>query len=105
MAGRSKVKITVVKKLNGKDMFGDNPPVEGTALPECDAVQLGQEFISDEKGSCPPGMCPWAFADIQRDLTHLRLGGDFPWVKKPGQQLASCTDGFRPVIFKLERMD
>ncbi len=104
MAGRSKVKITVVKKLNFTEMFGEEPPVEGTALPECDRFQVGQEFISDESGSCPAGFCAWAFADIQRDVTHLRLGGDFPWVKNPGQQLASCTDGFRPVIFKLERI-
>lgn len=105
MAQRSKVKITVVKKLNFAEMFGSNPPVEGTALPECDKLQVGQEFISDEMGSFPAGFCPWAFADIQRDITHLRLGGNFPWTRNPGQQLACCTDGFRPVIFKLERIE
>ena len=44
------------------------------------------------------------FADIQRDLIHLRLGGDYPWFKENGAILASCTDGARPVIFKLERV-
>jgi len=98
------VKITVVKKLHNKDMFGDNPPLGFTAVPQCDKLEVGQEFISEE-GSCPPGFCAWAFADIQRDIIHLRLGGDFPWIKEKGAALSSCTDGVRPVIFKLERIE
>ncbi len=97
------VKITVVKKIHNKDMFGDNPPAEFTGVSPCDKVELGQEFISVE-GSYPPGMCAWAFADIQRDIIHLRLGGDFPWIKEKGTVLSSCTDGCRPVVFKLERI-
>lgn len=100
----AKVKITVVKKVNTKDLFGDNLPVQSTIAPECTAVQLGQEFTS-EKGGCPEGFCPWAFADIQRDIVHLLFSGDFPWVKEKGTQLSCCTDGFRPVIFKLERIE
>ena len=30
----AKVKITVVKKVNNKDMFGDNPPFNFTVVPE-----------------------------------------------------------------------
>jgi len=100
----AKVKITVVKKLNNKEMFGNQPPVESTLPPECNRLELGQEFISDE-GKCPEGFCSWAFADIQRDIAHLRFGGDFPWIKQKGMMLSSCTDGVRPVIFKLERID
>ena len=100
----AKVKITVVKKLNRKDIFGDKPPVSSDDAPECERLQTGQEFISEE-GRCPPDFCAWAFADIQRDITHLRLGGDFPWVKEKGTVLSCCTDGARPVIFKLERIE
>jgi uncharacterized repeat protein (TIGR04076 family) len=99
-----KVKITVVKKVHNKDMFGDNPPVEFTNNPVCDKVEEGQEFISDG-GNCPEGFCAWAFSDIQRDITHLRLGGDYPWIKQKGAVLACCTDGVRPVVFKLERIE
>ena len=99
-----KVKITVVKKLHNKDMFGDKSPVEFTNNPVCDKVELGQEFIS-EGGACPEGFCAWAFADIQRDITHLRLGGEYPWIKDKGKVLVCCTDGVRPVIFKLERFE
>ena len=95
------VKITVVKKIDNREMFGDNPPVAFSIASPCDRVEEGQEFIS-ENGACPPGFCTWAFADIQRDITHLRFGGDFPWIKEKGKMLSSCTDGVRPVIFKLE---
>ena len=100
----AKVRITVVKKLNNKDMFGDNPPVSFNIPPECDRLEVGQEFISDI-GKYPAGFCAWAFADIQRDITHLSLGGDFPWIIEKGAILSCCTDGVRPVIFKLERME
>jgi len=100
----AKVKITVVKKINNKDMFGDNPPAECTAAPECDKLEVGQEFISEE-GDYPPGFCAWAFADIQRDIIHLLFGGSYPWIKEKGVTLSSCTDGCRPVIFKLERIE
>ena len=101
----AKVKITVVKTINNKDIFGDNPPV-GFKIPrECDRLEVGQEFIVDEVGGFPFGFCPWAFADIQRDIIHLRYGGDFPWMKERGVNLSCCTDGIRPVIFKLERIE
>jgi uncharacterized repeat protein (TIGR04076 family) len=99
----AKVKITVAKKLHNKDVFGDNPPADFTSVPQCDRLQLGQEFVS-EAGECPAGFCSWAFADIQRDITHLRFGGDFPWMEEKGVALSCCTDGVRPVIFKLERL-
>ncbi len=98
-----KVKITVVKKLNNKDMFGDNPPLHFNMPPECDRLQLGQEFIVD-RFECPAGFCNWAYADIQRDIVHLALGGDYPWIKEKGAILSCCTDGVRPVVFKLERI-
>jgi uncharacterized repeat protein (TIGR04076 family) len=99
----AKVKITVMKKLNYKEVLGPNPQVTFTGAPECDRLEVGQEFISDE-GRFPNGFCAWAFADIQRDITHLRLGGDYPWTREKGTVVSCCTDGFRPVIFKLERM-
>jgi uncharacterized repeat protein (TIGR04076 family) len=97
----AKVKITVLKKLNNKELFGDRPPLTFTGAAECDRLAVGQEFIS-ENGQMPQGFCAWAFADLQREITHLRFGGDFPWIKEKGAILSSCTDGARPVIFKLE---
>jgi uncharacterized repeat protein (TIGR04076 family) len=98
------VKITVVKKISNKEMFGDNPPVGFNVTPECGRVEEGQEFIVEE-GKFPPGFCSWAFADIHRDIIHLRFGGNFPQIKEKGAMLSCCTDGIRPVIFKLERIE
>ncbi|MBI4768225.1 MAG: TIGR04076 family protein [Deltaproteobacteria bacterium] len=103
----SQLKITVVKKVNTNDLFGNNPPLtakENRMTPECDRFKTGQEFILDNI-DCPPGFCTWAFADIQRDIAHLFFRGNYPWVKEKGATLACCTDGFRPVIFKIERIE
>ena len=98
------VKITVVKRMDNRQLFGDKPPLEFTGIGQCDRLKDGQEFICKE-GAYPEGFCSWAYADIQRDIIHLRLGGDFPWFKEKGAILSSCTDGARPVIFKLERIE
>ncbi len=99
----NKVKITVVKKIDNREIFGDEPPLEFTAAPQCDQLEVGQEFMADI--GCPPGFCGWAYADIQRDIVHLLFGGNFPWMKEKGTILSCCTDGVRPVIFKLERVE
>jgi len=103
----AKAKITVVKKINNKDLYGENPPApfdEKRIAPECDRFELGQEFVVDNP-NCPPGFCHWAFADIQRDLVHILWGGYFPWMKEKGVIISCCTDGLRPVVFKIESIE
>ena len=103
----AKVKITVVKKVNIKDLYGENPPAtfeESWITPECDRFSVGQEFLVDSH-NCPPGFCNWAFSDIQRDLVHILYGGYYPWMKEKGVAISCCTDGLRPVIFKIERIE
>jgi len=97
----SDVKITVLKKLETGDIFEEYAAEEAQST--CDAVRLGDEFISKAMG-IPEGFCSWAWADIQRDVVHLALGGEFPWMKKEGTMISCCTDGLRPVLFKLERI-
>ena len=97
----SDVKITVIKKLETGDIFEEYATKE--AQPACDAVRLGEEFVSKAMG-IPEGFCSWAWTDIQRDVVHLALGGEFPWMKKKGTMISCCTDGLRPVLFKLERI-
>jgi uncharacterized repeat protein (TIGR04076 family) len=102
----AKVKVTVIKKTDIRDLFGDNPPAKinpKMIKPQCERFEVGQEFIMEL--SCPPGFCSWAFADIQRDIIHILMGGDYPWVEEKGTAIACCTDGFRPVIFKIERIE
>jgi uncharacterized repeat protein (TIGR04076 family) len=101
----TKVKISVVKSFSKKDVFGEELPdyLKG-ALDVCDTHRPGQEYFFDGTG-CPEGICAWAFADIFRDILHLWKGGDFPWVGKPGVMYSTCTDGKKPVVFKLERVE
>ncbi len=104
MSDRSKVKITVLKRLNTKEIFGDSPPL-GQAIEACDLFKVGQEFIVGEDGRMPEGFCHWAWNDLYKVTTTLRFGGDFPWMKEKGTSISCCTDGFRPVIFKVERIE
>ena len=105
MADISKVKITVLKKLSTKQIFGDNPPLGQPIEEACDEFKVGQEFIVDEDGEMPEGFCPWAWNDIFSAVTTLRFGGNFDWMKEQGTQISCCTDGFRPVIFELRRIE
>ena len=99
-----KVKITVVKRLNRDEIHGDADPgcsAEMDAL--CPVFTEGQEFITD--GNQPEGFCRGAWADIFRHTRVLMWGGHYPWMNEDGKYLTCCTDGFRPVIFRLERLD
>ncbi|MGD2142748.1 MAG: TIGR04076 family protein [Candidatus Bathyarchaeota archaeon] len=95
------VKITILKKLETGDIFEEHAVEE--AQPSCPAVQVGNEYVSTNM-AMPEGFCSWAWADIQRDVVHLAMGGDFPWMKERGKMISCCTDGLRPVLFKLERL-
>lgn len=98
------VKITVAKKLSTANVFGPKAPKISEAVEDvCPRFKEGDVYLS-EKGSCPQGFCSWAFADIQRDIAHLRFGGSYPWLQEQGVAYSCCTDGLRPVIFRLERV-
>ena len=62
----------------------------------------GQEF--DVDGNKPEGFCVWAWNDLFKSLSVLHFGGNLPWAEE-GKMIACCTDGIRPVSFKLERID
>ena len=101
------VKITVIDKIARKDFqkqygvldFKDN---DDTA---CDKFKIGDTFIFRSGEGVPSGFCSWAWADIQRDVVAVKSGANFSHMKTPGTQIACCTDGLRPVFFKIERID
>jgi uncharacterized repeat protein (TIGR04076 family) len=95
------VKITVVKKVSNPEVF--RRYADRGAQPSCETVEVGMEFVSQGM-AMPPDFCSWAWADIQRDVAHLAMGGDFQWMKQRGTMITCCTDGLRPVVFKLERI-
>ena len=108
MVNMAKVKITVFKRVDPSVIFdGKVPNRPGTDEPYtvCSAFEEGQVFYS-ESGEKPEGFCSWAWRDIYKDMSVLNFGGNFweNWMK-PGEMLTCCTDGVRPVSFKLERIE
>ena len=103
MVESDRVKITVLKKTDSKQIFGGDSPV-GHAIEACSVFREGQEFIVEEDGKMPEGFCSWAWNDIYKTVTTLRFGGNFPWMEEKGTGVFCCTDGFRPVIFEIRRI-
>jgi len=101
MAQSWDVKVTVVARLVVPEAVAQT----GTGdWQPCQRFSEGQEFIIDGKAiDPPPGFCGWAWADLNRHVVTLARGGSFHG-SKPGTTMVACTDGYRPVIFKLERI-
>lgn len=97
----AKVKITVAKRMSNEDLIAEYG--KGVAS-LCEAVKEREEFISEDF-AMPEGFCPWAWADIQRDVAVLACGGNFSWMTPGGVGVSCCTDGLRPVVFVLERLE
>jgi len=102
----AKVRITVMKKVLHQDLIDEyleqSAKKRGFGL--CSAFEEGQEFIL-EGMNYPEGFCHWAWADIQRDVMMVLFGQGFPWVEPKATAITCCTDGFRPVTFKVERIE
>jgi len=99
----SKCKITVLKMTVNQDLADEYLDVEGEFGP-CERFQAGQEFIIEQPFGMPEDFCPWAWADIRKEILSIATGADKPWMKQPGTEIAGCTDWFRPVYFKIERV-
>ena len=99
-------KITVIKRMLNKDLAEEyiKNPVE-----PCPFFKDGQEFIVPFSQK-PEGFCDWAWNDISKIVVSLARGGNFSsdifdgWMKDDKSMIACCTDGIRPVVFKVERI-
>ena len=101
----AQVKITVVKRLDFDAIHADSDLGCSANMDSvCDQFHEGQEFVTDTT-KVPEGFCPGAFVDIFRFVSGLRSGANYPWMNEPGKALVCCTDGFRPVVFRLERIE
>ena len=92
------VRITVQKKL-----FHPELVAEFAADPEkwtpCSHFEVGDSFVTDpdQPWKMPEGFCGWAWADIQKTVYGMARGGQDSFV-------TCCTDGYRPVVFSLEKL-
>ena len=109
MANLRKVKITVIRRECYKDLqkqYLSNP----NAGP-CTKFQDGQEFIIDKNDyfnmMAGHTFCSEAWACISHYIYAALQGGSIMtgWTNDERMMIASCNDGTRPVIFKIERLD
>jgi uncharacterized repeat protein (TIGR04076 family) len=100
----SRCKITVVKRAVHQDLIDAYISDTREDFGRCPFFEDDQEFLIEGFPSKPEGFCDWAWADIQRDVVTVMFGGGYPWVRQPGSAITCCTDGFRPVVFKVERI-
>ena len=90
-----RVKITVLRKEFYPD-FADEYLTEGREAGPCGLLNVGGAQM-------PEGFCPWAWIDIYHSVTSVAAGGTYkPWNRKDGQTIVCCTDGIRPVVFRVE---
>jgi len=101
-----KVKISVLKRLNPHQVFGEELPATPVEQPfgPCQAFKDGQEFIVDSPRMPQDFPCSSAWQTIYHYIRELLWDVDIPWYKEGNVVIPSCIDGLRPVIFKLERI-
>ncbi len=99
-------RITVLRRTLHADLAKEYCRDEVTP---CASWREGQEFVTTF--AKPHGFCDWAWNDIHKYVAVLLAGGGFSgaifdgWMKNDKTMIACCTDGIRPVIFKLEGME
>lgn len=101
----SKCKITVVKRTLNQDLIDQYVSKARGDFAQCQVYEDGQEFLIEDFPLKPDGFCDWAWADIHRDVVAVMFGGSYPWIEQPGTAITCCTDGLRPVVFRVEAIE
>jgi uncharacterized repeat protein (TIGR04076 family) len=90
--GRFKCRITVLRNDFHPDLDRAHPYGESAA---CSRFEVGQVFVTDNPWDPPAGFCPWAWGDLRPVIQWIHAGN-------PTVTVSCCTDGLRPVFFRLE---
>ena len=90
-----KCKIVVIKKVIFQDLYEKYSNQKGSI---CSVFDEGQEFIVTSPYRPPENFCAWAWADIRPSIHSVYFGG-------AKSSVACCTDGYRPVVFNVERIE
>lgn len=99
------LRITVVRVMEPKDIIGKDFILEtGKPIEKCGFFDEGDQFIVPESGLMPEGFCQHAYHSLYRYLDTLRLGGGYKDWTGEDVIYGACSDGIRPVIFKIERL-
>jgi len=87
-------KLTVLRRGFEKEYADKYRNGQGAPCPR---FKDGQEFTIASHWALPAGFCEWAWGDIRTYIHDVFAGGV--------TTIACCTDGIRPVFFKIERID
>jgi len=100
-------KITIIERSFRKEYVEQYVEEERKkTLGPCEVFTEGQTFIVDAAVSMPQGFCPWAWNDIYKVLVAYYANGSFDMWNQGGHTIiACCTDGTRPVYFKIEKIE
>ena len=98
-------KITILKRTINQDLIDEYLEDEFKSIGLCECFRDGQEIVIEDHSVVPEGFCASAWADIRKDILTAALGGNMPGIKQRGVFITRRTDWFRPVVFKVERMD
>lgn len=88
-------KISVIRLDFNEDLYKEYPYGHAS---QCGRLSVGQEFISTSRWELPNGLCAWAWRDLLPMIQSYHEGRNHPSV-------SCCTDGLRPVTFKLEKVE
>jgi len=101
-----KCKITVLKTSFNKDYVDLYVEAERKkTLGPCEVFKEGQEFVVDAVSGPPPGFCAWAWDDLYKVIVAYFAGGKFGMWYEGKVIIACCSDGTRPVYFKIEGLE
>ena len=100
------VKITVLKKTRSEDLIAQFAADKDYCA--CEYLEEGQVFSFNDHTK-PADFCDEAWRVIYPYALALHAGGgnfyDGGWVNGGKMAICSCSDGLRPVFFKLEAQD
>jgi uncharacterized repeat protein (TIGR04076 family) len=103
MDKRMPLKITVIRKMNAREVFGEKlSEIVNEGHHTCRRTKVEQEFIVQEDGLMPSGFCSYAWHDIYAQVATLQFGAHYPSMKRKGEFFCTCHDGVHPVFYKLE---
>ncbi len=101
----SSVEITVIKVLYDAAL-AEEYLTDGNEAGPCPFHEAGQRYVYEGEAEKPDGLCPWAWIDIYRSVSAIAAGAtNKPWNKRDSESILCCTDGIRPVIFRIRRID
>jgi len=101
----SKCRITVLKRTINSDLVKDYLDEKYANMDPCERFEDGQELTVSDYYGVPKDFCPSAWADIRKDVMTVAFGGNIPGIRQQGTIITACRDWFRPVYFKVERLE